>query len=146
MCILRFRVFAHHGHVFLCKSMKFTLTAYFTLRNCSKTSVLTIFQFLGHFFTFQHFNAIFEPHRLIQNCSRFTQISITIGTLCFCNKKLKNVSFYAIFQGKIAVFGTKNRFFFFWLKIGQNKYQILVLHAFQDPHAKICDGSMFFFS
>ena len=113
ICILPFRVFAYCGHVFLSKSMKFTVTAYFTLRNCSKTSVLTIFQFLGHFSTFEHFNAIFEPHRPIQNCSRFTQISITIGTLCFCKKKLKNISFYTIFLGKIAVFGTKNRFFFF---------------------------------
>ena len=92
--------------------MKFTVTAYFTLRNCSKTSVLTIFQFLGHFSTFEHFNAIFEPHRPIQNCSRFTQISITIGTLCFCKKKVQNISFDTIFLGKIAVFGTKNRFFF----------------------------------
>ena len=108
-----FAFFAYHGHVFLSKSMKLILTAYFTLRNCSKTSALTIFQFLGHFSTFEHFNAIFEPHRPIQNCSRFTQISITIGTLCFCKKKLKNISFDTIFLGKIAVFGTKNRFFFF---------------------------------
>ena len=45
-------------------------------------------------------------------------------------KKVQNISFDTIFLGKIAVFGTKNRFFFFWLMIGQNKYQILVLHAF----------------
>ena len=86
--------FAYHGHVFLSKSMKFILIVYFTLRNCSKTSVLTIFEFLGHFFIFEHFNAIFEPYRPIQNCSRFTQTSITIGTLCFCKKKVQNVSFY----------------------------------------------------
>ena len=108
-----FAFFAYHGHVFLSKSMKLILTAYFTLRNCSKTSALTIFQFLGHFSTFEHFNAIFEPHRPIQNCSRFTQISINIGTLCFCKKKVQNISFDTIFLGKIAVFGTKNRFFFF---------------------------------
>ena len=92
-----FAFFAYHGYAFLSKSMKFILTAYFTLRNCSKTSVLTIFQFLGHFSTFEHFNAIFEPHIPIQNCSRFTEISITIGTLCFCKKKGQNISFNTIF-------------------------------------------------
>jgi len=68
---------------------------------------------LGHFFIFGDFNAIFEPLRPILDCSRFSEISITIGTLCFVQKKLQNVSFYTIFLGKIAVFGTKNRFFFF---------------------------------
>ena len=125
-----FAFFAYHGYVFLSKWMKFILTAYFTLRNCSKTSVLTISWFLGHFFIFEHFNAIFEPHRPIQNCSRVTQISITIGTLCFCKKKVKKISFNTIFLGKIAVFCNKNRFFFFWLKSGQNEYQNLVLQPF----------------
>ena len=97
ICILPFRVFAYCGHVFLSKSMKFTVTAYFTLRNCSKTSVLTIYQFIGHFFIFKYFNAIFEPRRPIQNCSRFTQISITIGTLWFCKKKAKIFHFIPFF-------------------------------------------------
>ena len=95
-----FAFFAYHGHVFLSKSMKLILTAYFTLKNCSKTSALMIFQFLCHFSTFEHFNAIFEPHRPIHNCSRFAQISITIGTLCFCKKKVQNISFDAIFKEK----------------------------------------------
>ena len=112
-----FAFFAYHGYVFLSKSMKFILTAYFTLRNCSKTSVLTIFEFLGYFFIFEHFNAIFEPHRPIQNCSRVTQISITIGTLCFCKKKVKKISFNTIFLGKISVFCNKNRFFFFLAQV-----------------------------
>ena len=128
------------------KSMKLILTAYFTLKNGSKISALTIFPFSGHFSTFQHFNAIFEPHRPIQNCSRFTQISITIGTLCFCKKKGQNISFNTIFLGKIAVFCTKTRFFFVWLKLGQNEHQNLVLQPFQVPCAKIWDGSIFFFS
>ena len=125
-----FAFFAYHGHVFLSKSMKFILTACFTLRNCSNTSVLTIFLFLGHFFIFEHFNAIFEPHRPIQNCSRVTQISISIGTLCFCKKKVKNIAFNTIFLGKMAIFCTKTRFFFFWLKLGQNEHQNLVLQPF----------------
>ena len=125
-----FAFFVNYTYVFFSKSLKFILTAYLTLRNLSKISVYRILLFLGHFFIFGDFNAIFEPLRPILNCSRFTQISITIGTLCFCKKKIQNVSFYTIFLGKIAVFGTKNRFYFFWLKISQNKYQILVLHAF----------------
>ena len=92
-----FAFFAYHGHVFLSKSMKLILTAYFTQRNCSKTSALTIFSFLGHFFLFERFNAIFEPHRPIQNCYRCTRISITIGTLCFSKKKVQNISFDTIF-------------------------------------------------
>ena len=40
-----FAFFAYHGHVFLSKSMKFTVTAYFTLRNCFKTSVSEFFNF-----------------------------------------------------------------------------------------------------
>ena len=102
----RFAFFAYHGHVFLSKSMKFILTAYFTQRNFSKISVYRILFFLGHFFIFGDFNAIFEPLRPILDCSRFSEISITIGTLCFVKKKLQNISFYIIFLGKIAVFGT----------------------------------------
>ena len=30
-----------------------------------------------------------EPYRPNQNCSKFTQVSIAIGTLCFCKKKFK---------------------------------------------------------
>ena len=86
--------------------MKFILTAYFTLRNFSKISVYRILLFLGHFFIFGDFNAIFEPLRPILDCSRFSEISITIGTLCFVKKKLQNISFYTILSGKIAVFGT----------------------------------------
>ena len=130
ICILPFHVFAYCGHVFLSKSMKFTVTAYFTLRNCSKTSVLTIFQFLGHFSTFEHFNAIFEPHRPIQNCSRFTQISITVGTLCFCKKKNPKYFIWYHFFRKNSCFWHKKPFLFFLLEIGQNKYQILYLHTF----------------
>ena len=37
--------FTYHGHVFLRKSMKFILTAYLTLRNCSKISVFEFFYF-----------------------------------------------------------------------------------------------------
>ena len=73
---------------------------------------------------------LLKPHRPIKNCSTFTQISITIGTLCFCKKKGQNISFNAIFLGKIAVFCTKTRFFFFWLKLGQNEHQNLVLQPF----------------
>ena len=89
-----FAFFAYHGHVFLSKSMKLILTAYFTLKN---SSALMIYQFLGHFSTFEHFNAIFEPYTPIQNCSRFAQISITIATLCFCKKKVQNISLDTIF-------------------------------------------------
>ena len=125
-----FAFFAYHGHVFLSKSMKLILTAYFTLRNCSKTSALTIFLFLGHFFIFEHFNAIFEPHRPIQNYSRCTQISITISTLCFCKKISPKYFIWYHFLKKNGCFCSKNRFFFFWLKLGQNEHQNLVLQPF----------------
>ena len=141
-----FAFFADHGHVFLNKSMILILTAYFTLRNCSKTSVLTISWFLGHFFIFEHFNAIFEPHRPIQNCSRVTQISITIGTLCFCKKKVKKISFNTIFLGKIAVFCNKNRFFFFFgsSQVKMN-IRILFYSLFRSPVQKSGMGPFFFF-
>ena len=79
-----FAFFAYHGYVFLSKWMKFILTAYFTLRNCSKTSVFRIFWFWVIFFIFEDSNAIFKPRRPIQNFSRFTQVSIAIVTLSFC--------------------------------------------------------------
>ena len=101
-----FAFFAYHGYVFLSKLMKFILTAYFTQRNFSKISVYRILFFLGHFFIFGDFNAIFESLRPILDCSRFSKISITIGSLCFVKKKLQNISFYTILLGKIAVFGT----------------------------------------
>ena len=40
-----FTFFAYNMHVFLSTSMKFILTAYFTLRNFSKTSVFEFFYF-----------------------------------------------------------------------------------------------------
>ena len=45
-------------------------------------------------------------------------------------KKGQNISFNTIFLGKIAVFCTKTRFFFVWLKLGQNEHQNLVLQPF----------------
>ena len=86
-----------------------------------------------------------EPLRPILDCSRFTKISITVGTLCFFIKKTPKCFILYQFLKKNSCFWHKKPFLFFWLKIGQNKYQILVLHTFQDPHAKICDGSIFFF-
>ena len=93
-----FPFFAYHGHVFLSRLMKLILTAYFTLRNYSKTSALKIFQILGHFSTFEHFNAIFEPHRPIQNCSRVTQISIAVGTMFLYKKSQKHSILYHFFR------------------------------------------------
>ena len=92
-----FTFFAYNMHVFLSTSMKFILTLYLILRNCSKISVFEFFLFFGHFFIFGDSNAIFEPLRPIQNHSMFTQVSIAICTLCFCKKKVQNVSFYTIF-------------------------------------------------
>ena len=72
------------------------MSAYLALRNCSRTSVFKKKIFFGHFFIFGDFNTIFEPLRPIQNCSRFTEVLIAIGTLCFRKKKVQNVSFYTI--------------------------------------------------
>ena len=55
---------------------------------------------------------------------------LLLGLGVSVKKKVKNISFNTIFLGKIAVFCTKTRFFFFWLKLGQNEHQNLVLQPF----------------
>ena len=84
-----FAFFAYNMHVSLSTSMKFILTAYLTLRNCSKISVFEFF----YFWVIFSFSAL----RPIQNCSRFTEVLIAIATLCFRKKKVQNVSFHTIF-------------------------------------------------
>ena len=45
-------------------------------------------------------------------------------------ENMENVWFNAVFIAKTPVFGTKNRFEFFWPGFDQNEYDILIPHPF----------------
>ena len=60
-------------------------------------------------------------------------------------KRAKIFHLMPFFQEKQLFFALKPVSFFFWLMLGQNEHQNLVLQPFQVPCAKIWDGSIFFF-